>query len=192
MKHVMQWSVTKYFIISSSCSTRSDSINCAPSFRLDIDVPRLLRFSLFGSLWVAPSLYLWVRLSGKIITGTTLGSAALKAFIEQFTYGPFSITTFYIGMNLLEGNETRKAVEEAKTKFVPTWKVISFYKFPKWSMSQLWRNQFYRQLWHSGHLCKPSIILWCQCITEWCLAELQVLYGQFTFHLWKIHPLSSI
>jgi len=130
MKHVMQWSVTKYFIISSSCSTRPDSINCAPSFRLDIDVPRLLRFSLFGSLWVAPSLYLWVRLSGKIITGTTLGSAALKAFIEQFTYGPFSITTFYIGMNLLEGNETRKAVEEAKTKFVPTWKTaVTFWPF---------------------------------------------------------------
>ena len=82
-----------------------------------------MRFSLFGSLWVAPSLYLWVRVSGKIITGSSLGAAALKAFIEQFTYGPFSIITFYFGMNILEDNGTAKATEEVKNKFLPTWKV---------------------------------------------------------------------
>ena len=56
--------------------------------------------------------------------GSSLGSAALKAFIEQFTYGPFSIVSFYFGMNILEGNGTTKATEEVKSKFLPTWQVI--------------------------------------------------------------------
>jgi len=95
-----------------------------------LDIPRLLRFSLFGSFWVAPSLYLWVKLSGNIIKGSSIGSAALKAFIEQFTQGPFTIVSFYFGMNLLEGNGTSKAVEEAKTKFFPTWKTaVTFWPF---------------------------------------------------------------
>ena len=105
------------------------------SFQLDI--PRLLRFSLFGSFWVAPSLYLWVKLSGNIIKGSSIGSAALKAFIEQFTQGPFTIVSFYFGMNLLEGNGTSKAVEETKTKFFPTWKVTAFDWFSSWLISTI-------------------------------------------------------
>jgi len=98
--------------------------------KFQIDVPRLVRFSLFGSLWVAPSLYLWVRVSGKIITGSSLGAAALKAFIEQFTQGPFTIASFYFVMNILEGNGTAKATEEVKNKFLPTWKTaVTFWPF---------------------------------------------------------------
>ena len=67
-----------------------------------------------------------MKLSGNIIKGSSIGSAALKAFIEQFTQGPFTIVSFYFGMNLLEGNGTSKAVEETKTKFFPTWKVTAF------------------------------------------------------------------
>ena len=61
--------------------------------------------------------------SGKLISGTTFKVAMLKAVIEQFTYGPFSITTFYFGMSLLEGNSFKNACQEVQNKFFKTWKV---------------------------------------------------------------------
>jgi hypothetical protein len=82
-----------------------------------------MRFSLFGSLWVAPTVFFWVKLTSKLIPGTTFGVAITKAVIEQFTYGPFSISTFYCGMSLLEGNSFNDACQEVKNKFLPTWKV---------------------------------------------------------------------
>jgi len=89
-----------------------------------------VRFSLFGSLWVAPTLYVWVRVSGTIIKGSSLGAAALKAFLEQFTQGPFTIASFYFVMNILEGNGTTKATEEVKSKFLPTWKrAVTYWPF---------------------------------------------------------------
>lgn len=96
------------------------------SFRgqVTVDFLRLARFSLFGTFWVAPTVFAWVKLSSKLIPGTSLRVAATKAILEQFTYGPFSITAFYFGMNLLEGKNTKEAWLEVKNKFLPTWKVI--------------------------------------------------------------------
>ena len=89
-----------------------------------VDVPRLLRFSLFGSLYVAPTVYQWVKLSGKLISGTSFGAAISKALIEQVTYGPFSIVSFFFGISILEGKTTDSAIQEVKNKFWPTWKVL--------------------------------------------------------------------
>ena len=89
-----------------------------------MDFQRLARFSLFGSFWVAPTVFAWVKLSSRLIPGSSLRIAATKAIVEQFTYGPFSIISFYFGMNLLEGKNTKEALEEVKKKFLPTWKVI--------------------------------------------------------------------
>lgn len=94
-------------------------------YRFSADIQRLARFSLFGSLWVAPTVYAWVRLSSRLVAGTTLRSAVTKAVMEQFTYGPFSIVAFYFGMSKLEGKSTEQSLEEVKRKFVSTWKVIA-------------------------------------------------------------------
>lgn len=91
-----------------------------------VDIKRLARFSLFGSFWVAPTVFTWVKISTKLIPGSSLGIAALKAFIEQFTYGPFSIVCFYFGMNLLENKSAEEAWIEVKQKFLPTWKVMNY------------------------------------------------------------------
>lgn len=92
-------------------------------YRLTVDIPRLVRFSLFGSLWVAPTVYVWVRIASRLVPGTTIMSAIKKAVIEQFTYGPFSIVAFYFGMSTLEGKTNQQSIEEVKHKFLPTWKV---------------------------------------------------------------------
>lgn len=46
--------------------------------------------------------------------------------MEQFTYGPFSIVSFYFGMNILEGKSVEDAWLEVKHKFLQTWKVKFF------------------------------------------------------------------
>ncbi|KAK4020234.1 hypothetical protein OUZ56_002228 [Daphnia magna] len=87
------------------------------------DFMRLTRFSLFGTLWVAPTVFTWVKISSRLIPGSSLRVAAFKALLEQFTYGPFSIVTFYFGMNLLEGKSSKDAWQEVQNKFLPTWKM---------------------------------------------------------------------
>lgn len=83
----------------------------------------MIRFSLFGTIWVAPAVYTWIKISSLLIPGSTLGVAVLKAIVEQFTYGPFSIVTFYTGMSLLEGHSLDYAWKEVQSKFLPTYKV---------------------------------------------------------------------
>ncbi|EFX89001.1 hypothetical protein DAPPUDRAFT_191208 [Daphnia pulex] len=87
-----------------------------------VDLPRLARFSLFGTLWVAPTVFTWVKISSRLIPGSSLRVAAVKAILEQFTYGPFSIISFYFGMNLLEGKSSNEAWHEVENKFLQTWK----------------------------------------------------------------------
>ncbi|XP_066247973.1 mpv17-like protein [Euwallacea similis] len=87
------------------------------------DWMQTLRFSLYGGLFTAPTLYAWIRLSTRLWPVTSLKTSIIKAFVEQLTYGPAALVCFFFGMGLLEG----KSVQEAKTivenKFLPTWKV---------------------------------------------------------------------
>lgn len=45
--------------------------------------------------------------------------------MEQFTYTPFAMTSFYFGMTLLEGNTVEDAKKEVQAKFLPTYKVCN-------------------------------------------------------------------
>ncbi|EDS38211.1 conserved hypothetical protein [Culex quinquefasciatus] len=63
-----------------------------------------LNFAIFGTFFVAPSLYGW-------------------AIVEQFSYGPLAGTSFFFGMSLLEQKTTKEAVQEVKDKFPDTYKV---------------------------------------------------------------------
>lgn len=87
------------------------------------DYMRMLRFSLFGSLYVAPTLYGWVRLSSAMWPQMNLKVGFVKAVIEQLSYGPFACASFFMGMSLLEMKTFKEAVQETKEKFVPTFKV---------------------------------------------------------------------
>uniref|UniRef100_A0A1A9X1D3 Mpv17-like protein n=1 Tax=Glossina brevipalpis TaxID=37001 RepID=A0A1A9X1D3_9MUSC len=87
------------------------------------DYVRMLKYSLFGSLYVAPSLYGWVKISTAMWPQMTLRIGLTKALIEQISYGPFSCVSFFVGMSLLEGKTVQDAIEEAKHKFWPTYRV---------------------------------------------------------------------
>ncbi|KAL7743047.1 hypothetical protein ACLKA6_005793 [Drosophila palustris] len=87
------------------------------------DWARALRFSLFGALYVAPTLYGWVRLSSAMWPQTSLRIGIVKAITEQVSYGPFACISFFMGMSLLELKTFSEAVEETKQKALPTYKV---------------------------------------------------------------------
>lgn len=82
-----------------------------------------LNFALFGTFFVAPTLYGWVKISSQMWPTTNLKTGLIKAVVEQFSYGPFAGTSFFFGMSLLEQKSVGEAVEEVRTKFPDTYKV---------------------------------------------------------------------
>ncbi|XP_059617242.1 mpv17-like protein [Phlebotomus argentipes] len=87
------------------------------------DFKKCLHFSLYGSLFVAPTLYMWVRFSSRLWPATNLRAGIKKALIEQVTYGPMAMTSFFLFMPLLEGRTLQQAIEEVRVKVPQTWKV---------------------------------------------------------------------
>lgn len=58
-----------------------------------------------------------------------------QALVDQVSYGPFAISSFYVGMSLLELKSFDESIQECRDKFFPTWKVkghfqISFARIP--------------------------------------------------------------
>ncbi|CAG9860722.1 unnamed protein product [Phyllotreta striolata] len=87
------------------------------------DWGQALRFSIYGGLFTAPTLYAWIRISSKIWPQSTLKSSVKKALVEQLTYGPLALICFFFGMSLLEGKSVEQAKQQVSEKFLPTWKV---------------------------------------------------------------------
>lgn len=112
----------------------------------EIDWAKCARFSFYGGIYVAPTLYTWIRVSTKLFPQANLRSAICKvryfllsfdrkntilkysftpkkALLEQVSYTPAAMTSFYFLMSLLEGQTIEQGVNEVKTKFLPTYKV---------------------------------------------------------------------
>lgn len=84
-----------------------------------------MRFSAYGALFVAPTLYAWVRFSSRVWPQTDLRTAMTKALVEQVTYGPFASATFFFAMTYIETRNTAMARKEVAEKFLPTYKVYT-------------------------------------------------------------------
>jgi protein Mpv17 len=48
----------------------------------------------------------------------------LQAVVEQFSYGPFAMASFFFFMTLLDGGTIEDAKKEVQQKFISTWKVL--------------------------------------------------------------------
>lgn len=64
-----------------------------------------------------------MRLATIMFPQPGLKSAICKAAIEQISYTPFAMSSFYFGMSLLEGRSAAESFEEVTTKVPPTYKV---------------------------------------------------------------------
>lgn len=96
----------------------------------NFDWVQALRFSLYGGLFTAPTLYAWIKFSTRLWPVTSLKTSVAKAVVEQFTYGPAALICFFFGMSLLEGKSIEEAKREVEKKFLATWKVgVCFWPF---------------------------------------------------------------
>ncbi|CAB3361525.1 Hypothetical predicted protein [Cloeon dipterum] len=89
----------------------------------EIDWKQVARFSFYGGCYVAPTLFFWVRLSSNMWPAMNLKNGIRKALVEQVSYGPFAMTSFFFLMTLLEGRGVEAAKQEVSTKFWSTYKV---------------------------------------------------------------------
>lgn len=87
------------------------------------DWRKAARFSAFGSLFVAPTLFAWVRFAGRLWPTVTFGTAVAKAATEQLSYGPAACCCFFFGMTFMETLDGAAARREVFDKFLPTYKV---------------------------------------------------------------------
>ncbi|XP_021914911.1 PXMP2/4 family protein 4-like [Zootermopsis nevadensis] len=87
------------------------------------DFAEALRFCLYGSCFVAPTLYGWLRLAANMWPQLNYRSAIAKALVEQISYTPFAMVCFFFIMTLLEGKSIGQASAEVRVKFFPTYQV---------------------------------------------------------------------
>lgn len=88
----------------------------------DLDWQKHLRFFMFGTFFVAPTLYGWIKLSSAMWPKMNLRSGISKAVVEQFTYGPMAGVSFFTCMTLMEGKGFSDVCNEVKEKFPRTYK----------------------------------------------------------------------
>lgn len=93
------------------------------------DWKKCLQFALYGSLYVAPSLYAWVKLTSKIWPVSNARTAIMKTVVEQLSYGPFAIATFFFIMSMMEHKTVAESKAEVADKFWPTYKVTFIHLF---------------------------------------------------------------
>ncbi|KAH8245528.1 hypothetical protein KR032_011378 [Drosophila birchii] len=84
---------------------------------------RVLRFSMYGGLFVAPTLYGWVKVSSAMWPQTSLRTGIIKAAVETVSYTPGAMTCFFFIMSLMESKTVKEAAAEVGKKFLPTYKV---------------------------------------------------------------------
>lgn len=113
---------TPYHFIKST----KNKIEKSWKFLDGINWKKCIRFSLYGSLFIAPTLYCWVRIAHRIFPQLTLTSALKKAALEQITYGPISLSAFFLIMTYAETKSFDTAKQELRTKFWDTYKVCQF------------------------------------------------------------------
>lgn len=88
----------------------------------DFDWRKSLRFFMFGTFFVAPTLYGWIKLTTHMWPQMNLRTGIAKAVTEQFTYGPMAGVSFFTLMTLMEGRGFSEAKREVAEKFPRTYK----------------------------------------------------------------------
>ncbi|KAI5716402.1 hypothetical protein M8J76_005868 [Diaphorina citri] len=83
----------------------------------------MIRYGLFGTFYVAPTVYCWLRIAKYLWPKPTLNHSLKKALVEQVTYTPFGMVSFYMGINLLEGRSPADGWAEVREKLWPTYRV---------------------------------------------------------------------
>ncbi|CAK1541038.1 unnamed protein product [Leptosia nina] len=114
--------MVSYAIIWPTCSITQDYIaNGTPIQNADWN--RAARFGFFGTFFMAPVFYGWLKFSSRFFKRKNLYTAIKRALIEQVSYSPLAMAYFFFGMSLLERKPIANCVKEVREKFWPTYKI---------------------------------------------------------------------
>lgn len=111
-----------YSIIWPTCSIVQEYLDHGATIE-EANFARAARFGIFGSFFMAPVFYGWMKFSGRFFKSNTLKTAILRAAIEQVSYSPLAMAYFFFGMSLLELKPLHVCWNEVKEKFWPTYKI---------------------------------------------------------------------
>jgi protein Mpv17 len=123
--HPMLKGMAVYSVIWPTSSAIQQVIN-----KEKFDWRKSFNFFLFGTFFVAPTLYGWVKITSHMWPQMSLKVGITKAVVEQFSYGPMAGVSFFTIMSLLEGKSFKEARKEVCDKFPSTFQVgVCFWPF---------------------------------------------------------------
>lgn len=111
-----------YAIIWPTCSIVQEYIEHGTSLS-NANWGRAARFSFFGTFFMAPVFYGWMKYSSRFFKRKDLMTAISRAAVEQVSYSPLAMAYFFFGMSMLEGKPYKACVNEVREKFWPTYKI---------------------------------------------------------------------
>lgn len=76
-------------------------------------------------MYVAPTLYGWVKLTSRLWPVSNLQSALKKTILEQLSYGPSATASFFFILSYMDNKSVDQSKQEVLDKFWPTYKVRS-------------------------------------------------------------------
>ncbi|CAH2059346.1 unnamed protein product, partial [Iphiclides podalirius] len=114
--------MVSYALIWPTCSVVQEYLEHGTTLA-DADWARAARYGVFGTFFMAPLFYNWMKYSGRFFKGRTLKTAVFRAAIEQVSYSPVAMAYFFFGMSLLEMRPLSSCVEEVRLKFWDAYKI---------------------------------------------------------------------
>ncbi|XP_032523493.2 mpv17-like protein 2 [Danaus plexippus] len=111
-----------YAVIWPTCSVVQEYIENGTSIE-NADWERAGRFGIFGTFFMAPVFYAWMKYTSRFFRRKNLRTAVTRAIIEQISYSPVAMAYFFFGMSLLEKKPIKTCANEVREKFWPTYKV---------------------------------------------------------------------
>lgn len=114
--------MVSYSVIWPTCSIVQEYIEHGTTVE-NADWARAARFGIFGTFFMAPVFYGWLKYSSRFFKKKNLATAITRAAIEQVSYSPLAMAYFFFGMSALEMKPFQTCVNEVREKFWPTYKI---------------------------------------------------------------------
>ena len=94
-----------------------------------IDWKEVSRFSIYGGLCHATLVYSWLKLVARLFPRDRFSHLSAKLLVDQVCFVPVALSSFYVGLSILEGKDKEGIYKEWRSKFPSTW-AISFFVWP--------------------------------------------------------------
>jgi len=127
-----------------------------------IDWQEVSRFLIYGGLVHAPLVYNWLRLASRLFPKDNMKHLLAKVAMDQTCFAPVGLSSFYIGLSVLEGKNKDEVYQEWIEKFPNTWATSAFI----WPFLQTVNFRFVPARWRTVYVGCFSFF-WTTCLAAW-------------------------